>query len=95
MGLSREEVRHIAQLSRLQLSNQEEEKYSEQLSAILEYVAKLRELDTQNIPPTASVSDQSSRLREDEELPSLSSADLMANAPDQQDEQFRVPPVLE
>lgn len=95
MSLSKKEVKHIAQLARLELSAEEEEKYREQLSAILEHIAQLQELDTSGIPPTASVLAQGSRLREDTPIRGLQIEEVLQNAPEKQDKQFRVPPVLE
>lgn len=95
MALSIEEVNHIAQLARLELSEQEKTRYREQLSAILDYVARLQELDTSDIPPTSSVLPKRSVLRPDRSRPGMGRERLLANAPDVTDEQFRVPPVLE
>ncbi len=52
MSLTREQVDHIARLARLNLSDEERERYREQLSAILEHFQRLQELDTENVPPT-------------------------------------------
>jgi aspartyl-tRNA(Asn)/glutamyl-tRNA(Gln) amidotransferase subunit C len=95
MSLTRQEVDHIAELARLELSEEELNRFREQLSAILDYAARLQDLDTSGIPPTSSVLPARSVLREDEPRPGLSLRDLLMNAPDSQDNQFRVPPVLE
>jgi aspartyl-tRNA(Asn)/glutamyl-tRNA(Gln) amidotransferase subunit C len=95
MSLTRKEVEHIALLARLDLSEQELEHYAVQLSAILENVAALQELDTAHIPPTSSVLPPHSRLREDEIRPGLDTKAALRNAPDQQQDQFRVPPVFD
>jgi aspartyl-tRNA(Asn)/glutamyl-tRNA(Gln) amidotransferase subunit C len=95
MILSSEEVEHIAELARLELSQGEKEIYRRQLSAILDYAARLNELDTSEIPPTSSVLAPRSVLRLDESRPGLPLARLLRNAPQSQDRQFRVPPVLE
>jgi len=55
MSLSLQEVEHIAKLARLKLTDEQKARYREQLEAILDHVAKLQELDTQDVPPTASV----------------------------------------
>jgi aspartyl-tRNA(Asn)/glutamyl-tRNA(Gln) amidotransferase subunit C len=94
MKLSIKEVDHIAALARLALTDAEKRQYSEQLSDILDYAARLDELDTDQIPPTASVLDMHLRLREDEAHPSLSTEDVLKNAADTQDDQFKVPPVF-
>ncbi|GAP12381.1 aspartyl/glutamyl-tRNA(Asn/Gln) amidotransferase subunit C [Longilinea arvoryzae] len=95
MTLTLAEVEHIAQLARLELSAEEKERYCQQLSAILDYARRLQELDTEGIPPTASVLPPRSVLRPDETAPSLPLEELLRNAPQTQDDQFRVPPVME
>jgi aspartyl-tRNA(Asn)/glutamyl-tRNA(Gln) amidotransferase subunit C len=94
MKLTIEEVEHIAALARLELSEDEKQRYAEQLSDILDYAARLDELATDQIPPTASVLDMQLRLREDQSRPGLSQEDVLKNAADAQDEQFKVPPVF-
>lgn len=95
MKLTLAEVEHIAQLARLDLTATEKELYRQQLSAILDYAAKLQALDTSGIPPTASVLPPRSVLRPDEPRAGLALEDVLRNAADIQDDQFRVPPVLE
>jgi aspartyl-tRNA(Asn)/glutamyl-tRNA(Gln) amidotransferase subunit C len=95
MSLTRKEVDHIANLARLELSDAEKEKYQEQLSAILDYAARLQQLDTSGIPPTSSVLPPHSTLREDVAGGSLPRQESLGNAPDKTDNQFRVPPVFE
>jgi len=95
MPLTLKEVEHIANLARLELTDEEKARYREQLSAILDYFAQLRELDTTGIPPTSSVLPPRSVLRDDEPLPGLSLDELLRNASDTEADQFRVPPVLE
>jgi len=95
MTLSLEEVDHIAELARLELSQEEKELYCEQLSAILDYAARLQALDTSDISPTSSVLPPHSVLRNDEARPGLSLQELLRNAPQAEGGQFRVPAVLE
>jgi aspartyl-tRNA(Asn)/glutamyl-tRNA(Gln) amidotransferase subunit C len=95
MTLTLEEVEHIAELARLKLTSQEKERFRIQLSAILDYAARLQTLDTADIPPTASVLPSRSAMRPDEAVPGLSLPELLANASDTEADQFRVPPVLE
>ena len=95
MTLTLSEVEHIAQLARLELTDEEKELYRQQLSAILEYAARLQKLDTSQIPPTSSVLPPRSRLRQDVSAPSLDVKDILRNAPQAENDQFRVPPVLE
>jgi aspartyl-tRNA(Asn)/glutamyl-tRNA(Gln) amidotransferase subunit C len=95
MTLSIEEVEHIAELARLDLTGEEKARYAGQLSAILEYAARLQSLDTAGIPPTSSVLPAHNTLRSDEPRPGLTLDQLLQNAPQTQDRQFRVPPILE
>jgi aspartyl-tRNA(Asn)/glutamyl-tRNA(Gln) amidotransferase subunit C len=95
MSLSLQEVEHIAKLARLELTDEQKTRYREQLEAILDHVAKLQELDTQDVPPTASVSVGQMPLRVDESRPGLSTQALLENAPQQDDGQFQIPPVFE
>lgn len=100
MSLTREEVEHIAELARLELTEEEKARYREQLSAILEYATRLQELDTNHIPPTASVLDagmlsKRSHLRPDQPAPGLPLDQALRNAPSANSDQFRVPPVME
>ncbi len=93
--LSAEEVRAIADLARLELSEADVALYQRQLSEILVYFQKLQELDTAHIDPTSSVLPLSSVMRADQAQGSLPVAEVLANAPDSDDEQFRVPAVLD
>ena len=95
MSLSLQEVEHIAQLARLELTDEEKHRYREQLSAILDHVARLQELDTASIPPTSSVFGGKSRLRPDQSRPGLAAETLLKNAPDTAQGQFKIPPVFE
>lgn len=95
MTLTLEEVEHIAHLARLDLTEDEKARYRVQLSAILDYATRLQELDTTGIPPTASVLPLRSVLRPDVSRPGLTTEALLANAPETEDNQFRVPPVIE
>ena len=93
MEISRDEVLHVAKLARLALSEQEIEKFREQLSAILEAVGKVSELDLDGVPPTSHPLDLVNVLAEDDPVPSLSREAVLANAPDPEDGFFGVPPV--
>ncbi len=95
MKISREQVEHIAELAKLALTDEELEIYADQLSAILDYVDELSQLDTSAIPPTASVLPLSNVLRPDEARPSLPTEVALANAPDAAENQFRVAAVLD
>ena len=95
MPLSLLEVEHIAKLARLQLTDEQKARYRGQLEAILDHVAKLQELDTKDVPPTASVSVAQMPLRKDEPRPGLDKEGLLKNAPRQEEGQFQIPPVFE
>lgn len=95
MTLSLKEVEHIAELARLALTDAEKERFREQLSAILDYAARLQAIDTSAIPPTASVLPVDTVLRDDVARPGLPTQEILANAPDQEDNMFRVPVILE
>jgi aspartyl-tRNA(Asn)/glutamyl-tRNA(Gln) amidotransferase subunit C len=93
MALTHEEVQHIAELARLALSEEELVRYQEQLSDILDYAERLQAIDTEDIPPTASVLALRTVLREDEAAITLDHQDALRNAPDVQDDYIVVPPV--
>ncbi|HEC35469.1 MAG TPA: Asp-tRNA(Asn)/Glu-tRNA(Gln) amidotransferase subunit GatC [Anaerolineae bacterium] len=93
MALTRQEVKHIAQLAKLALTEEEKERFREQLSAVLEYAARLGELDTDAIPPTATVLPLRNVMRPDEPRPPSPRDDLLANSPATDGGCFRVPPV--
>ena len=95
MPLTLQEVEHIARLARLELTDEQKTRYRGQLEAILDYVAKLQELDTSDVPPTASGQPAETQLRADEPRPGLSRDELLKNAPEQVDGQFKIPPVFE
>lgn len=95
MTLTLEEIEHIAALARLRLTDEEKARYREQLSAVLDYMTKLRQVDTSAIEPTATVLPLRTVLRPDAVRPSLTLAELLANAPAAEADMFRVPPVLE
>ena len=93
--LSAEDVRAIADLARLELSEDDIARYQRQLSAILGYFQKLEELDTSHIDPRSSVLPLSSVMRADVAGAPLSVDEAIANAPDSDGEQFRVRAVLD
>ena len=95
MAISREEVEHVAFLARLGLTDTEKQTLQEQLSAILEHMRTINELDTSEIPPTAQVIPLRNVMRPDEPQPSLPVDDVLRNAPDREGDFFRVPHVLE
>ena len=95
MALTRAEVQHIAELAKLQLTAAEEVLYQEQLSDILDYIQRLNTLDTEAIPPTATVLPLRSVMRDDVARPSMAPADILANAPARSGDSFEVRVILE
>ncbi|MFV9675591.1 MAG: Asp-tRNA(Asn)/Glu-tRNA(Gln) amidotransferase subunit GatC [Anaerolineales bacterium] len=95
MSLTVDEVRHIANLARLKLTPEEERRYAQQLSSILEAAARLLEVDTAQIPPTATVLPLRAPLRPDIPRPCPPREKMLSNAPETEAGMFRVPPVLE
>ena len=90
MKLTDEQVRHVARLARLGLSDAELESLTGELSKILDYVDKVSELDTAAIAPTAQVGELADVMRDDVILPSLGSEVSLRNAPDADGPYFRV-----
>jgi aspartyl-tRNA(Asn)/glutamyl-tRNA(Gln) amidotransferase subunit C len=88
------EVEHVALLARLQLSAAEKEVFTGQLNAILEYVAKLNELDTEGIEATYHVVPHQNVMRQDEVTASVFPEVSLENAPDQAQGCFRVPKII-
>jgi aspartyl-tRNA(Asn)/glutamyl-tRNA(Gln) amidotransferase subunit C len=93
-GLTEAEVRHVAKLARLKISDEEAELFGRQLSAILEYVAQLEELDTEGVEPLAHCQPIHNVFRKDEIRESLPNDAALANTPQRDGEYFAVPKVL-
>ncbi len=94
-SIDQAEVRHIMQLSRLNLTDEEIERFSEQLSSILQYVEQLNELDTADVEPTAHALPIHNVFREDEATSPLPVDAVLANAPQREQGFFKVPKVLD
>jgi aspartyl-tRNA(Asn)/glutamyl-tRNA(Gln) amidotransferase subunit C len=92
MAITREDVLHVARLARLELSEAEVERFQVQLSAILDAVSKVQELDLADVPPTSHPLEVVNVWRDDEPRPSLPVEEALANAPDRDGDLFRVPP---
>lgn len=95
MALTGDEVRHIAHLARVALSDEEVERLRDELSAILDQFSVLDQIDTDDVPPTAQTFEMTNVEREDTALPSSHRDDVLANAPRDQDGYFRVRAVLD
>lgn len=94
MELSHAEVQRIAELAKLDLTSEEVALYAGQLSHVLQYFERLQAIDTSHIPPTASVLPLKNVLRPDSAAPALPTEQVIANASDAYDNQFRVSAVL-
>jgi aspartyl-tRNA(Asn)/glutamyl-tRNA(Gln) amidotransferase subunit C len=95
MKLTAEEVRHVAELAKLQLTEEEVQQFSEQLSAILDYAEQIQEVDTSAVPPTPFVLPLVNVMAEDRPRPCLPNQVALSNAPDSVDGYFRVKAVFE
>jgi aspartyl-tRNA(Asn)/glutamyl-tRNA(Gln) amidotransferase subunit C len=93
--ISKQEVEHVAKLARLELSEQEKEKLTDQLSNILTYVETLNSLDTKGVEPTSHVLDLKNVMRDDVAEPGLTQEQALANAPDKAAGHFKVPKIIE
>ena len=95
MPIDRSTVRHIAALARLKVEEAEEERFVRELQAILAYVEELQELNVEGVEPTSTVvAGSPSPLRPDEELPCDVREEALAQAPDRDEDYFRVPRVV-
>ncbi len=95
MKITAREVRHVAGLARLELTPGEEREFTAQLNAVLEYMDQLNELDTAVVEPTTHVLPLRNVLREDEVRPSLPVEEVLGNAPEQDQDHFVVPKIIE
>jgi aspartyl-tRNA(Asn)/glutamyl-tRNA(Gln) amidotransferase subunit C len=89
------DIEHVARLARLQLTDEEKARLREQLGVILEAAAKVSEVATDDVPPTAYAIARSNVLRPDEITPSLTTEEVLSNAPEVEDDRFKVPRVVE
>jgi aspartyl-tRNA(Asn)/glutamyl-tRNA(Gln) amidotransferase subunit C len=94
MSVTKKEVEHIAELAHLQLKEAELDEYTLQLNKILEYVEKLKELDTENVKPLSQPVKGENVYREDIVEPSVDRWEALKNAPSKNEEFFKVPKVI-
>ena len=92
--ISRDEVAHVANLARLQLTDDELDHFTDQLGAVLEHARDVEALDVEGVEPTAHPYELTNVFRPDEVRPTLDRDEVLAQAPAAEDGQFRVPPVL-
>lgn len=95
MKLTTQDVEYVAKLARLEVTNQEKEKFTAQLNDILLYIDKLNELDTTGVAPMSHAIAVTNAFREDKVSESLGTQRALANAPDARGEFFRVPKVID
>jgi aspartyl-tRNA(Asn)/glutamyl-tRNA(Gln) amidotransferase subunit C len=95
MSLTITEVEEIAHLARLQLTEAEKVAYQSQLSAVLDYIAQISELDLSNVAPTTHAVTQHNIMREDVAEPAMPIEDVLHNAPEHEDSQFKIQAILD
>lgn len=95
MKITQEEVKHIADLSRLEFSAEEAAAMGEHLASVLGHFEMLDSVDTSSVPPTAHILDAVNVLRADTVTPSMTRDKLLANAPESDGEAYIVPRVIE
>jgi len=94
MAITRDEVRHIAKLANLEFGDDEQDRFTRQLSAILDYVKQLDRLDTSAVEPTSHAGGDAAALRDDVAIPTLPQDEALANAPETDHGLFKVPRVI-
>lgn len=94
MKLTKDQVKYVAKLANLPLSDKEEELYSEQLSKILDYIDQLNSVDTSDAEPTFNVSGQQNVMRKDETVASLAQDETLQNASQKQEDKFKVKRII-
>jgi len=91
--ITKKDVEHVAKLARLELSEQEKEKYTEQFSNILDYFNQLKEVNTENIEPMVHVLPVRNVMREDKAEYASNKEEILKNAPVEEDGYFKVPKI--
>lgn len=94
MALSEKDVQYVAKLARLEVTDQETAKYTQQLANILQYVEQLNKLDTSNVEPLTHPLDVKNVFRKDELKPSLTQTEVLSNGPEVQSGHFKVPKIM-
>ena len=92
--ITRDDVAHVARLARLALTDDEIDRFTGQLAAVLDHAQDVEALDVGDVPPTAHPLPLKNVLRPDEVRPSLDRAEVLAAAPAVEDDRFAVPPIL-
>ncbi|MBB5935909.1 Asp-tRNA(Asn)/Glu-tRNA(Gln) amidotransferase subunit GatC [Streptomyces zagrosensis] len=93
-GITREEVAHLARLSRLELKDEELDHFAGQLDVIIGAVARVADVATEDVPPTSHPLPLTNVMRSDEVHPSLTPQEALSGAPAQEQQRFKVPQIL-
>jgi aspartyl-tRNA(Asn)/glutamyl-tRNA(Gln) amidotransferase subunit C len=93
--ITMDEVKHVANLARLAITEEEAEELTNDLDAIISFAEELNELDTENVEPTSHVLDMKNIFREDVSKPGLPVEEVLKNAPDHENGQIKVPAIIE
>jgi len=93
--ISTDQVKHVAHLARLAITEEEANRFTQQLDKIITFAEQLNEVDTENVEPTSHVLEIKNVMREDVAKPGLPNEEVLKNAPDHQDGQIKVPPIIE
>ncbi len=94
MSLSKEEVKKVANLARLEITSEEEASLATQLSSILDYFEQIKELDTDNVEPMTRAINVSNITRKDEQISNSERENILNSAPEREDDFFRVPKIM-
>ncbi|WP_102272838.1 Asp-tRNA(Asn)/Glu-tRNA(Gln) amidotransferase subunit GatC [Cytobacillus massiliigabonensis] len=93
--ISADQVKHVANLARLAITEEETEKFTNQLDAIISFAEQLNEINTDGVEPTSHVLDMKNVMREDIPQEGLPQSEVLKNAPEHQDGQVKVPSIME
>jgi aspartyl-tRNA(Asn)/glutamyl-tRNA(Gln) amidotransferase subunit C len=91
--ISKDDVRHVAKLAELEFDEKDVEKITSQLDRILDHVANISKVNTEGVPPTSHILDVKNVFREDEAKKSVTQEDALKNAPDEENQGFKVPKI--
>ncbi len=94
MPIEKDDVKHVAQLARLKLTEEEINYFAKQLDSIVNYIDQLKEVNTSNVEPTTHVLPIQNVFRDDAARPSLKAGDALKNAPSKEKELFKVPRII-
>ena len=94
MPIEKDDVKHVAQLARLKLTEKEINYFAKQLDSIINYIDQLKEVNTSNVEPTTHVLPIQNVFRDDAVLPSLKAEDALKSAPSKEKELFKVPRII-